>query len=103
MTDLNQLLKNKSEVKLEKEISDFILGIREHKFFKAIQDFEVKTSEGSEKMNIFFWDTAGTAGTLIKEKFMQEYVYAESKQFMDDVQDFKRKLDDLTTDKDYND
>jgi len=86
MNDLNELLKQRAEKKLRKEADTFLLGIRSHQFFRAIESLTVNIGESEKKtLRAFFWDGNREAMEMILKENLPNYIEQEAKTFLERV------------------
>ena len=97
MKDLNELLKQRAEEKLNLEIKKYLKDFRYHKFFGAFGFCPVNINEEgkTENLSSFFENEYRTAGKLIRAAFLPEYIEKETKDFMEKVDAIESEIEDL--------
>lgn len=96
MKDLQSIINKKATKKLNQDISDFLVKLRDNELWKSISsEFYVSIGEKREELRLFFWPHNSTAQRKMYETMLPKYIERESESFMGKVEQFEENYNDL--------
>jgi len=86
VNDLQQLINKKVEKKLDTEITQFLDALLHNPFWNSINDLQVTINGNTESFRSAFWPGKNEViFKKIKEKFLPEYIEAESEALLNTI------------------
>jgi len=91
MKDLQQLINERVEKRLEKEIKSYISQLRNHPFWDAIRELTMQTETKNESLHTAFWISNGFIFRKIKEHFLPMWIEDASIEILQKIENLEEE------------